>query len=256
MPSLRKSHPPARQGGRAKSASGGGAPAAIAALRRMSSAKYRDGMARFAIPSEKAFGVPVGRIRHLGKRLGPDHRLAQGLWRSGWYEARMLAAFIDDPSLVTGVQMDRWCSDFDNWAVCDTVCFHLFDRVPSALAFKKIRQWGTAKPEFVRRAAFALLAGIAAHDKISPDEPFVRCLSLIERASDDHRNFVKKGVSWALRGIGHRSADLHTAAVVLARRLGASDNACRRWIGKDALRDLLRPFVLRKIEKKRLAAAK
>jgi 3-methyladenine DNA glycosylase AlkD len=100
----------------------------------------------------------------------------------------------------------------------------------------------------VKRAAFALLASLAGHDKSTADKAFVDSLRLIERAATDDRNFVKKGVSWALRGIGHRNRDLNAAAVDVARRLAASENAAARWIGKDALRDITRPAVLKRID--------
>lgn len=214
------------------------AMAIIADLKRLGTQKVRDGMARYAIPSDNAFGVPVGQIRDLGKRLGRNHELAQALWDSGWYEARMLATFVDEPQLVTPSQMDRWCKDFDNWAICDTACFHLFDKTPHA--FKKVSQWSKRKDEFVKRGAFALLASLALHDKKSDDRIFADCLPLIERAATDDRNFVKKGVSWALRAIGRRSTALKASALALSERLAASPDSTARWIGKDALRDLKR----------------
>ena len=214
------------------------ANAAVAELMRMGTKKTRDGMARYAIPSNNAFGVPVGQIRELAKRLGRNHELAQALWDSGWYEARMLATFVDEPNLVTPAQMDRWCKDFDNWAICDTACFHLFDKTPHA--FKKVSQWSKRKDEFVKRGAFALLASLALHDKKSDDRLFAECLPLIEKAATDDRNFVKKGVSWALRGVGRRSPDLKASALILSEQLAASPNSTARWIGKDALRDLKR----------------
>ena len=63
-------------------------------------------------------------------------------------------------------------------------------------------------------------------------------LPLIELAASDDRNFVKKGVSWALRAIGGRSASLKSAATTLARKLATSEDSAARWIGKDALRSL------------------
>lgn len=211
---------------------------AVAELKRLGTKKTRDGMARYAIPSDNAFGVPVGQIQQIAKRLGRNHELAQALWDTGWYEARMLAAFVDEPQRVSPAQMDRWCRDFDNWAICDTVCFHLFDRTPHA--FKKVSQWSKRKDEFIKRAAFALLASLALHDKKSGDEAFADSLPLIERAATDERNFVKKGVSWALRGIGRRNPALKALALEVAERLAKSTNPAARWIGKDALRDLKR----------------
>ena len=211
--------------------------AVIEKLKSLGSEKVRAGMARYAVPSDNAFGVSVGLIRKLGKEIGRDHKLAIALWDTGWYEARMLATFVDDPASVTPAQMDGWCRDFDSWAICDTACFHLFDR--SRYAFTKVEQWAKSREEFVKRGAFALLASLALHDKNTGDEKFRRCLPLIEEAASDDRNFVKKGVSWALRGLGRRSG-LRKDAIDLAKRLVASPKPSARWIGRDAVRDLER----------------
>jgi 3-methyladenine DNA glycosylase AlkD len=211
------------------------ARATLAWLERRGTKRNRDGMARYGIIAPKAFGVSVAMIRRLAKSLGRDHELAAALWETGWYEARMLTAFVDDPTLVTAAQMDRWARDFDNWAICDTLCFHLFDRTPHA--WRKIEQWSRRREEFVKRAAFALLASVALHDKAAPDAPFVRSLRFIEQGASDERNFVKKSVSWALRSVGRRSRALNTAATPLARRLAESAEPAERWIGKDALRE-------------------
>jgi 3-methyladenine DNA glycosylase AlkD len=205
-------------------------------------------MARFAIPSEKAFGVPVGEIRALGKRLGRSSRLAAELWATDVYEARMLAVFVEDPANVTPKQMDQWCRDFDSWAICDTACFHLFDRTPHA--WKKIRAWAGRKDEFVKRAAFALLASLTVHDKQASDEQFAEGLALIEPAATDDRNFVKKAVNWALRSIGKRNKSLHAAAVAVAKRLAESTESAPRWIGKDALRELNGKSVVQRLARK------
>jgi 3-methyladenine DNA glycosylase AlkD len=212
------------------------ARAVVAELRAKASAKVREGMARYAIPSEHALGVSVGALRAYAKTLGRDHALALALWKTEIYEARLLATFVDEPALVTAAQMDAWCRDFDSWALCDTACFALFDRTPHA--WKKVAAWAGRRDEFTKRAAFALLAGLAVHDKASPDAPFERGLALIERAAADERNFVVKGVNWALRSVGKRNARLHAAALATARRLALSDAAAPRWVGKDALRDL------------------
>ena len=211
---------------------------ALAFFQRKGTRKNRDGMARYGIVAPKAFGVSVATIRDLGKELGRDHDLALALWETGWYEARLLVPFVADPGQTTPAQMDRWARDFDNWAVCDALCFHLFDRTPHA--WKKIYKWSTRRDEFVKRAAFALLASVALHDKKAPDAPFLESLRLIESAAADDRNFVMKGVSWALRGIGKRNSKLRSAATETANRLAKSPDKTARWIGKDALRDLTR----------------
>lgn len=217
-------------------------------LERQGSQSARDGMARYGLPSDRAFGIAVGTLQQEAKRLGRNHDLAAALWESGWYEARMLAAFVDEPDRVTPAQMDRWSRDFDNWGITDTVCMHLFDRTPYAWA--KVSLWAGRKGEFVKRAAFALLATLALRDKRGPDAPFLEGLVLIEREATDERNFVKKAVNWALRSVGERNAALHASASEVAERLAASEDATARWVGKDALRKLSSPAVLQRLARK------
>lgn len=205
-----------------------------------------DGMARYAIPSDKAFGVAMRDMKVLGRKLGRNHELAAALWDTGVYEARMVCSFVDDPALVTPAQMDRWCRDFDNWAICDTICFHLFDRTPHAWA--KATQWSRKRNEFEKRTAFALLWSLSVHDKRATDEQFVQGLALIERAAGDERHFVKKAVNMALRAIGKRNRTLNAAAVAVARRLADSQEAAARWVGRDALRELTSPAVTRRLK--------
>jgi 3-methyladenine DNA glycosylase AlkD len=219
--------------------------AALAWLKRKSTKRDRENMPRFGIVARKAFGVSMANVRVLAKRLGRDHELAASLWDTGWYEARMLASLVDEPALVTPAQMDRWCLDFDNWGICDTVCFHLFDRTPHA--WRKVAQWSVRRKEFEKRAAFALMASLALHDKRSGDEPFLRGLHYVTAAAADERNFVKKAVSWALRGVGQRNRALNAAAVDVARRLVDSPHAAARWVGRDALREFARPAVARRL---------
>lgn len=207
-----------------------------------------DNLPRFGITAKNALGVSMAKMQRYAKTLGKNHALALDLWKSGYYEARMLATLLAEPKELTSAQMDQWCRDFDNWAICDTACFHLFDRSPHA--WKKISAWSKKSDEFVKRAAFALLASIALHDKQGPDEPFAESLALIEQAATDDRNFVKKGVNWSLRAIGGRSPALQSLATSLAEKLAASSDATSRWIGKDALRQWTKRANLKKAPKK------
>src|SRR5262245_57706527 len=158
---------------------------ALSWLEKHASKSVRDGMTRYAIPNHDALGVRMADIQKLARALGRDHGLALALWKTRVYEARMLCAYVDEPGRVTAAQMDSQARDFDNWAVCDTLCFALWVRTPHA--FAKIRKWAGQRAEFVKRASFALLASVALKDKESTDADFLRCLPLIEKAADDER---------------------------------------------------------------------
>ncbi len=208
----------------------------MAWLERRGTQRTIDGMARYGIEAKRAYGVPMGTLLALAKRIGKDHALAAELWDSGWYEARLLATLIDDSQQVTRRQMDAWAAGFENWADCDTACFKLFDKTPFALA--AARRWSRSRREFVKRGGFALMACIALHDKTAADKQFLALLALIEKGARDERNFVMKGVNWALRAIGRRNAVLNAACIAVAERLARSDEAASRWVGKNALREL------------------
>ena len=155
----------------------------------------------------------------------------------------MLTTFVDEPSQVTSRQMNRWARDFDNWGICDTVCFHLFDRTPHA--WGKVERWSRSRHEFVKRAAFALLAGLALHDKRAGNDPFLLALELAPEAVEDERKYVQKGVSWGVRVVGRRNQALNTAAVEISRKMADSPHSGARSVGKEALRELTSPLVRR-----------
>jgi len=107
-----------------------------------------------------------------------------------------------------------------------------------AVAWSKVPEWAGSSAEFVRRAAFALLATLVVHDRQASDESFVAMLPFIEAAAGDERNFVKKDVTWALRNIGKRNLALNAAAIDSARRIQQQGFKSARWIAADALREL------------------
>lgn len=206
------------------------------------------GMARFGIVAKKVYGgwsAPA--LRKLARQIGRNHALAQELWASETFEARALAPMIDAPDAVTSRQMNRWAKDFDNWAVCDGACINLFRY--TRFAHQKCVEWSARREEFVKRAAFALMAGLAVADKAAGDEAFLKFLPIIKRAAMDERNMVKKGVNWALRQIGKRNRRLNRAALAACGEIHRKDSRAARWIASNARRELESTAVQAKLRK-------
>jgi 3-methyladenine DNA glycosylase AlkD len=206
------------------------------AIDALASGDVRAGMARFGIPTDKARGVSTPHLKALARKIGRNHALAAKLWASGVFEARAVAALIDEPDRVTRAQMERWARDLDSWAICDACCCYLFRRTP--FAWEKAVEWAGRKAEFVKRAGFALMAYLAVHDKAADNAAFARLLPIIEREADDDRPFVRKAVNWALRQIGKRNRHLNALAITTAERVRARGTRAARWIAADALREL------------------
>lgn len=194
------------------------------------------GMARFGINPKSTLGISVVTLRKIAREAGKDHALALKLWSSGIHEARILACFVADPKKVTPALMNRWVKDFDSWDVCDQCCMNLFDKTP--FAYEKAKEWSQRKEEFVCRAGFALMAGLAVHDKKASNKSFQDFFPLIQKAATDSRNYVKKAVNWALRQIGKRNAFLHREAMRTANQIAKMDSSSARWIAADAIREL------------------
>lgn len=204
-------------------------------LRSISNPETLESQRRFGITVENSLGVSLYDIRRICKGI-QDHALALELWKTGIHEARIMAAIVDIPSQVTRSQMDEWVADFDSWDVCDQVTTSLFDQTP--YAFAAIFDWAKREEEFVRRAAFAMIAGLSVHEKSFKDADFECFFPLIIQYSNDPRNFVKKAVNWALRNIGKRNEALCRRAIEVARQLQDSGDRTARWIASDALREL------------------
>lgn len=211
------------------------------------------GMARFGIHAKRVYGVSLPFLKRLARETGKNHLLAQEHWSFGAHEARLVACYIENPAEVTSRQMDRWAADFDNWAVCDGCCLHLFAKVPCAQV--KAVAWCVQSREFVKRAGFVLMAVLAVHDKKASDSLFLRWLRLIKNASTDERNFVKKALNWALRQIGKRNLRLNSAAIRTAKAIQKLDSTSARWIAADALRELMSASVQKRLQKGTAAKA-
>jgi 3-methyladenine DNA glycosylase AlkD len=117
-------------------------------------------------------------------------------------------------------------------------------------------EWSSRKEEFVKRAAFTLMAVLAVHDKEAADARFTRFFPIIKCQSNDERNFVKKAVNWALRQIGKRNLELNEAAIQAAQEIRALGTRSGRWIAADALRELTGEAVQARLHEKQLLTAK
>ena len=212
------------------------------------------GMARFGIVTREAFGVPAAELKRVArdvKRGVEDrHEFAQRLWETGVHEARIVAYLIDDPKRVTAEQMEAWAADFDNWAITDGTCGHLFCRTP--LAYAKVHEWSRREEEFVKRAGIVLIAWLAVHDKKADDQRIADLLPILEREAGDERNFIKKAVNWSLRQAGKRSLELNKIAIEAAERIRTQNTRPAKWIAADALRELTAEKTLERLRAKQV----
>lgn len=208
----------------------------IKVIRNSSNPENIAGQARFGIKGVESYGMSKPEMKLLAKQTGKNHALALELWKTDIHEARHIAAMIAEPKKVTEAMMDKWVKDFNSWDIVDDCCSVLFCRTP--FAYDKAIEWTARKKEFEKRAAFALMAFLAVHDKKAEDKKLEQFFPYLLAASDDGRNFVKKAVNWALRQIGKRNPRLCREVIALAKEMKTKDDASSRWIASGVLSEL------------------
>lgn len=216
-------------------------------LKSMQNEHNRQGMARFGINIENAFGISMKQLYPIARKIKKNQELAEKLWETGFHEARLLAILIADPKKTTPELMDKWVQDFNSWDVCDQAAMKLFSRMP--IAWEKVFAWAASESEFVRRAAFALIAALCIHYKERNEQYFEQSLELVVQYATDERNFVKKAVNWALRQIGKRSLSLNRKALAACEEilLVHPQSKAARWVAKNALRELTNEKTLQRV---------
>ncbi|QFY62387.1 DNA alkylation repair protein [Rhizobium grahamii] len=202
------------------------------------------GMKRFGIETGTALGISNPDLQAIARRAKKDHRRALALWQSQVREARLLAVYTADPKQLTLDEARLWSADFNSWEIVDSAA----DLFVEARLLQLIPEFASDEREFIRRAAFAMIASAAVHMKKEPDATISGYLPLIEAHSTDPRNFVKKAVNWALRNIGKRNRSCHAQALLLAQKLSESTDRAARWIGKDAVRELTSEKIIARLK--------
>ena len=222
--------------------------AVLQELKSLADPHVRSKMEHFGVRVPKAHGISAPVLHSLAKQIGKNHALALELWATEIHEARILATLIGESKRVTAAEMERWVRDFDSWDVVDAACCYLY--AYATPAWSKVSGWSRRPEEFVKRAAFSLMAYLSYKDKAAPDARFVRFLGLIEREAYDERNFVRKAVNWALRNIGKRNLRLNREAIRAAERIRRQGSRSARWIAADALRELKSQAVQARLRRK------
>lgn len=208
---------------------------AVAALKAIANPVELEKQSRFGIQGENRLGVTLPQMQAISKGVC-DHVLALQLWQTGIHEARIMAGMVDDPALVTREQMEAWAKDFDSWDVTDLICGNLFDASPYGMEFALT--WPHRPEEFICRAGFVLMCGLAVHNKQMQDADFEPFFPLMMQYANDDRNFVKKAVNWALRQVGKRNRALCQRSILAAEEIRKLDTPSARWIAADAIREL------------------
>ncbi|WHZ33526.1 DNA alkylation repair protein [Sagittula sp. MA-2] len=195
---------------------------ALSALRAQSDPERAPGMAAYHKTDRPCLGTPNPAINDLVKDWRQDlslperTALADGLWKSGVFEARIAAA-----KLLTQARMrpsDRaawdlmltWVPEFDGWAIADHACSALSRRVMADLSrLDTLEGWTTSDHLWTKRSALVAALPLARLSIPKPEEIAARerVLGWAAGYTQDGAWFIQKAVGWWLRDLSKHDAD-------------------------------------------------
>lgn len=195
---------------------------ALDALIAQGDAARAAGMADYHKVPRRYLGVtnPVldDMARDWRQTLTLDARLAlaDGLWRTNIYEARIAAAKLltqarIKPSDAAAWDMIcGWVPDFDSWAIADAAMMAGQRRVMADLTrLTQIEAWTRDPSHWVRRAAMVGTLGLTRLNHPSPQELAARerVLGWAANYVRDPEWFIQKSVAWWLRDLSKHDPD-------------------------------------------------
>ncbi|WP_417719037.1 DNA alkylation repair protein [Salipiger sp.] len=164
-----------------------------------------------ANPDTNALGTDLRRSLTLPERVA----LADGLWRSDIFEARLLAARLltqarireDGPvwDLIRG-----WVPEFDSWAIADHVCMAGMRRLSADPArLEDVAPWIESPQMWTRRAALVITLPWTKQTHPSAADLAIRDRVLGWAAGyvPDREWFIQKAVAWWLRDLSKHDPD-------------------------------------------------
>ena len=168
-----------------------------------------------------AFGTPDGTIATLAKKLGCNHELAHELWKSGHFEARIVATLIADPKQLNAAQVDRWARDAGNGLVAEAAA-RIAARAAAMNAgvkFADAKRWSDSPDEWIGTLGWTMIA-VLSEDGTLPERDCTAALDRIERGIATAKNRTRHAMNLALIGIGVGHTTLRDRALTIAEKVG------------------------------------
>jgi 3-methyladenine DNA glycosylase AlkD len=201
----------------------------------------------------KSFGIGLTQLRKLAKKVGRDPKLAQTLWRSDVYDAKVIGLLIDDPKQMTREQAEKQVEELNAGMLC-----HVFASCDATLAkapfaFDVMCDWMESEDDTRRRCGYTLLYELSKKkSKALTDEFFLERVQHIQDTIHDEEMWVRESMNGALFGIGKRNVKLNKAAIKAVKAIGpvdidyGDDNSCEPL---DVLKHLTSDYLKKKFAK-------
>ncbi len=171
-----------------------------------------------------SFGIGLTVQRKLAKQIGKNRALAQQLWQSNCYDAKVIGLLIDDPKQITTEQAEQQVEQLNGGMLT-----HVFSSCDATLAkspigFDVAKRWLESDDPIRRSCAYGLVYEFSKKKSKKYTDAFFE--DVIEGIKTTFEKADKKlllAMGGALLGIGKRSASLNQQALEVVRSVGPID---------------------------------
>ena len=165
---------------------------------------------------DNQFGVSLGDIRVLAKKIRTDHPLALSLWETGNVDARFLATLLIQPRKLSAKDMDRMVRSITFVRVADWLIAYVVRQHPDKEVLR--RNWLAADDRWAARAGWDLTAERVATSPDGLDLPAL--LARIESEMADADPEVQWTMNNTLAAMGIHFPKHRKRAIAIGETLG------------------------------------
>jgi 3-methyladenine DNA glycosylase AlkD len=195
------------------------ADAIVAELRKMGSETTKRTLMRHGAP-ESIFGVKIGDLKKIEKRVKTDHELALALFDTGIGDAMYLAGLIADDEKMTKKDLQRWMKQ----ATWSMVCEYTVPWVAagSKHGYEIALEWIESKDERIAAAGWNTLGGIVAtkEDAELDIAELKRLLAHIRKTIHNQPNMVRYTMNGFVIAVAAYVKSLTALATETAEKIG------------------------------------
>ncbi|RYD80427.1 MAG: DNA alkylation repair protein [Sphingobacteriales bacterium] len=165
---------------------------------------------------DNLFGVKMGDIRALAKKIKTDHSLALELWKTDNIDARMLAILIVDPKKLSATEIEQMVSSEQFAWAADWLYNYVVKEYPDKEKFRE--KWINSVDKMLARAGWSLMSGRIARNPegLNIDE----ILNRIEAEMLDAAPEIQWTMNSALAQIGINHPEYRKRALQVGEKLG------------------------------------
>ncbi len=165
---------------------------------------------------DNQFGVSLGDIRALAKKIKTNHALALSLWDTANVDAQFLATLLIEPKKLSAAAMDRMVRTITFVRVADWLNSYVVAKHPDKETLRE--DWMAADDRWAARSGWHLTAERVAKSPAGLDLPAL--LVRIESEMADALPEVQWTMNNTLATIGIHAPKLRQRAIAIGEKLG------------------------------------